>query len=80
MKRNWFWKITLIVAIVLLALNVIGPLHAPLSFAAKTAQYKAVQITPFNNTTIQNTLDKFSNEGWDLVAFDGSSLYVIFKK
>ena len=88
MKRDLLTRVLLVVAVVLLALNLIMTLMGTSSpsYAAKTTQYK-VEFVPINNYSsnpigdIQLVLDKYSNEGWELAAFNvDQGKYLIFKR
>lgn len=79
MLKKWL----LIIVIILLSSNLfVWALSKPVnSYATSAVQYRAVQLRSGN---IQEVLDKYSKEGWELVAVvpnDALSLgHLIFKK
>ncbi len=87
MKRDLLTRVLLVVAVVLLALNLIMTLMGTSSpsYAAKTTQYKVEFVlndNSLNTGDIQLVLDKYSNEGWELAAFNVDQVrrYLIFKR
>jgi hypothetical protein len=80
MKCDLLLRVLLVVAVVLLASNLIASLVSSLpSYAAKTIQYRVVS---FVDKQQEATLNKYGSEGWELVALDPgiSGRYFIFKK
>ena len=65
-----------VLIITLLAMFVTVPSK---SMALGKAQYTAVRFGG-SITGLQKTLYQYSSQGWELVAFDGGSLILIFKK
>jgi len=86
MKRDLLTRVLLVVAVVLLALNLIMTIMGTSSpsYAAKTTQYNIItkSAPDMYSSDIQPVLDKYSSEGWELVsAFANEErCYLIFKK
>jgi len=73
MKCDLFIKISLIMIVVLLALNIILPIlsNPATSYAAKNIQYKAVDIgNLFDAEKIESLLNNYAEDGWELVAIE----------
>lgn len=86
MKFDLFTKISLIIIIVLLALNIILPMlssPAP-SYAAKSIQYKFIysEELPYNidKEGFEKLFNEYGKEGWEFVAPDLNTGLYIFKR
>lgn len=70
MKCDLFIKISLIIIVVLLALNIILPiLSSPVpSYAAKNIQYKAINYEEVRGKgSFEKLLNEYGEEGWELI-------------
>ena len=86
MKFDLFTKISLIIIVVLLALNTILPIlssPAP-SYAAKSIQYKFIysEELPYNidKEGFEKLFNEYGKEGWEFVAPDLNTGLYIFKR
>lgn len=50
------------------------------AYAAPGIQYKAVSVDYTRTQSIQDALDKYGRDGWQLVAVEPKSVHFIFKK
>ena len=84
MKFDLFTKISLIIIVVLLALNIILPIlssPAP-SYAAKNIQYKVINSEKVSRDkeNFEKLFNEYGKEGWEFVAFDMAWGFYIFKR
>ena len=86
MKFDLFTKISLIIIVVLLALNIILPIlssPAP-SYAAKNIQYKIIDYqeveVPRKIENIEKLFNEYAKEGWEFVALELNWGFYIFKR
>ena len=84
MKFDLFTKISLIIIIVLLALNIIMPiLSSPTpSYAAKNIQYKVVNSegVPYEKESFEMLFNEYGKKSWEFVAFEMARGFYIFKR
>jgi hypothetical protein len=84
MKFDLFTKISLIIIVVLLALNIILPiLSSPEpSYAAKNIQYKVInsEEVPRDKENFEKLFNEYGKEGWEFVALELNWGYYIFKR
>lgn len=84
MKFDLFTKISLIIIVVLLALNIILPiLSSPVpSYAAKNIQYKVINSEKVSRDkeNFEKLFNEYGKEGWEFVAFDMAWGFYIFKR
>ena len=69
MKKIFSTKLLLLVVFVLFMVNFIFTFigKPSSSYAAKTIQYKVVFLQTCNAKAVETMLNKFGNEGWELV-------------
>jgi hypothetical protein len=83
MKFDLFTKISLIIIVVLLALNIILPIlssPAP-SYAAKSIQYKVIDYAKVpNKENFEKLFNEYGKEGWEFVAFEWNWGLCVFKR
>lgn len=84
MKFDLFTKISLIIIVVLLALNIILPIlssPAP-SYAAKNIQYKVIDYHAKipNKENVEKLLNEYGKEGWEFVAFEWNLGLCVLKR
>ena len=84
MKGDLFIRISLIIIVVLLALNIILPIlsNSTFSYAARVIQYKVSQMAR-ETEDIEKILNEYGKESWELVTFGFSGSgnpIVIFKR
>ena len=84
MKFDLFTKISLIIIVVLLALNIILPIlssPAP-SYAAKNIQYKVIkgEEVPRDKENFEKLFNEYGKEGWEFIAFELQWGFYIFKR
>jgi len=84
MKFDLFTKISLIIIVVLLALNIILPLlssPAP-SYAAKNIQYKVINSEKVSRDkeNFEKLFNEYGKEGWEFVAFEWNWALCVFKR
>ena len=73
MKFDLFTKISLIIIVVLLALNIILPiLSSPTpSYAAKNIQYKVINYEEAGGKeSFEKLLNEYGKEGWELIGLE----------
>ena len=84
MKFDLFTKISLIIIVVLLALNIILPiLSSPTpSYAAKNIQYKVINSGKVSRDkeNFEKLFNEYGKEGWEFIAFDMAWGFYIFKR
>lgn len=84
MKGDLFTKMSLIIIVVLLALNIILPiLSSPVpSYAAKNIQYKFIkgEEVPRDKENFEKLFNEYGKEGWEFVALELQWGYYIFKR
>jgi len=84
MKCDLFIKISLIMIVVLLALNIILPIlsNPATSYAAKNIQYKVINSdeVPRDKENFEKLFNEYGKEGWEFVAFDMAWGFYIFKR
>jgi len=86
MKNDLFIKKLLLVIACLLALNILLTVfyHSPDSFAAKNIEYKIVDYYDIFLTDridlLEESLNEYSKEGWELTHMDLSATIMIFKR
>ncbi len=95
MKGDLFTKISLIIIVVLLALNIILPiLSSPVpSYAAKNIQYKVITCEEparklardlaMDGDSFEKLLNEYGKEGWELISapcLSGGVGIIIFKR
>ena len=84
MKGDLFIKTSLIIIVVLLALNIILPiLSSPVpSYAAKNIQYKVINSEKVSRDkeNFEKLFNEYGKEGWEFVAFDMAWGFYIFKR
>ena len=84
MKFDLFTKISLIIIIVLLALNIILPIMsnpAP-SYAAKNIQYKVIKAEkiPGDKENFEKLFNEYGKEGWEFVGLELGRGFYVFKR
>jgi len=89
MKGDLFVRMSLIIIVVLLALNLILPIllsSAP-SYAAKKIEYKVINLSsgpPYDidklQVQVENIFNEYGKEGWEFVALDLQWGLYIFKR
>jgi hypothetical protein len=84
MKFDLFTKTSLIIIVVLLALNIILPIlssPAP-SYAAKNIQYKVINIeeVPRDKENFEKLFNEYGKEGWEFVTLELQWGFYIFKR
>ena len=84
MKFDLFTKISLIIIVVLLALNIILPIlssPAP-SYAAKNIQYKVIkgEEVPRDKENFEKLFNEYGKEGWEFIAFELQWGFYVFKR
>lgn len=82
MKRSYLLKFLLVLVAVLLTINlIVSLLQIPSSsYAAGRVQYKVVTIRNFDSKNLQEELNKYGNDGWELVPLATFHATLIFKK
>ena len=83
MKFDLFTKISLIIIVVLLALNIILPiLSNPVpSYAAKNIQYKVIDYPKDKNKeNFEKLFNEYGKEDWEFVAFEWNWGLCVFKR
>jgi len=73
MKCDSFIKISLLIIVVLLALNLILPLLSNTipSYASRSIQYKVIDCENYlrTETELEKFLNEYGKEGWELINF-----------
>ena len=83
MSHNLFVKLILLVIVGLLAINLIWPLPLPsVTHAASGIQYKVVDYSNIYNDAekLELLLNKYANDGWELVTLEPVQGSFIFMK
>jgi len=84
MKCDLFIKISLIMIVVLLALNIILPiLSSPaISYAAKNIQYKVISFaeTSADKENFEKLFNEYGKEGWEFIACELQRGFYVFKR
>ena len=84
MKFDLFTKISLIIIVVLLALNIIlSILSSPApSYAAKNIQYKVInsEEVPRDKENFEKLFNEYGKEGWEFVALELQWGFYVFKR
>lgn len=84
MKCDSFIRISLIIIVVLLALNIILPIlsNPSTSYAAKNIEYKVINSEKVSRDkeNFEKLFNEYGKEGWEFVAFDMAWGFYIFKR
>jgi len=81
MKVDLLNRILLVIAIVLIASNLIASLMTSSdSYAAKRNEYKVVCYVGIGGKQLEALLNQYGREGWELITVDGGSRDLYFKK
>ena len=84
MKESRFTKVLLIIIGVLLSLNLVVLLlsNPPSSYAAKSIQYKVINIeeVPRDKENFEKLFNEYGKEGWEFVALELQWGFYVFKR